>query len=156
MVYFYSFMLVLVTSLTGYVSFYYLSFVKGNIYSTSKHKQIPMKLVLSASLKIFIALSSLMIFVPVAFIIITMLLKIKIEWLWWWNLFFSVFNGLYFIGYLYPKVRRIIHWDLKNPTEKWDELYRNFNLASQNFFYLTATNFLLALSAYLIYIYKNF
>lgn len=69
--------------------------------------------------------------------------------LWWLSFFVSIFNGLFFVSYFYPKMKRIIHWDLKNPVEKWDELYRSFNNVSKLLIILSFTNFIVVAITYL-------
>lgn len=147
--YFFIFILIISSFSLGYDSYYYYAFSKGIIYSPSQHKQIPMKFILSASLKTFLFIKGIMILSPLVFILIILLLKIKISILWWLSLFVSIFNGLFFVGYMYPKIKRVIYWDIKNPIEKWDKLYLSYNQSSKNLFIISLFNFFLILISYL-------
>lgn len=147
--YFYIFLLTISAFSLGYENYYYSAFVKGIIYSPSQQKQVPIKFILSASLKIFLLIKGILILSPLIFILIVLLLQLKISILWWMSLFVSFFNGLFFVSYLYPKIKRIIYWDIKNPVEKWDKLYLSFNQSSKNLLLISLFNFLLIFVSYL-------
>lgn len=149
MIYFYTLFLVIVSFSFGYDLFFNNSFIKGMIFSPSHQKQVPMKFVLSASLNIFLPIKILIMISTLAIILIILLAQIKISILWWLSLFVGIFNGLIFVSYFYPKMKRIIHWDLKNPVEKWDELYRSFNNVSKLLIVLSFTNFIVVVITYL-------
>ncbi len=147
--YFYIFILVVSTFSLGFDFFYNNSFNKGMIYSLSSQKQIPMKFVLSASLKTFLFVKILLIVAPLAFILIILLLQLRISILYWISLFVCIFNGMYFIGYLYPKIKRMIHWDIKNPIHKWESLYKSYNQSSEILLIISLINFIIILIAFL-------
>lgn len=145
--YFYLFLTILISLSFGYDLFYYSAFSKGMIYSPSQQKYISMKFVLSAALRIFLVIKTLLIFLPSIFILIILLLQIKISILWWSSLFISIFNGSFFTGYLYLKIKRIIYWDIKNPVYKWDKLYQSYNSSSKSLLLISIVNLFLILIA---------
>jgi len=148
--YFFVSLLVLASFSLGFDYFYHFVFNKGMIFTSVQQKQIPMKFVLSATLKVFIILKSLLIIPTFIAIVIILLLQIKISILSWSAIIFSIFNGTYFMGYLLPKLRRIIHWDIKNPIEKWDELYKGYNSSSKILVMISAINLLLVFVSLII------
>ncbi len=134
----------------GYELFFNNVFIKGMIFSPSHQKQVPMKFVLSASLNIFLPFKILIMIITLAMIFMVLVAQIQISILWWLSFFVSIFNALFFVSYLYPKMKRIIYWDLKNPVEKWDELYKNFNSASKLLVIISFTNFIVVVITYLV------
>lgn len=148
--YFYIFLISLVSLSLGYDLFFAQSFNKGLILSPSQHKQVLMKLVLSASFKIFLIIKTLIIIVSIFFAVYIISFQIVVKVFWWLMFFVCVFNGLYYIGYLLPKLNRIIHWDLKNPVEKWDEVYKSYNRASKILISISVFNFLLVWITFLL------
>ncbi len=88
--------------------------------------------------------------IALAMIFMVLVAQIQISILWWLSFFVSIFNALFFVSYLYPKMKRIIYWDLKNPVEKWDELYKNFNNASKLLVIISFTNFIVVVITYLV------
>lgn len=150
MTYLYTLLISLVSLSLGYDLFFAQSFNKGLIFSPSQHKQVLMKFVLSASFKIFITIKTLLVIVSLVGALFIISFQINVKVFWWLVFFVSVFNGLYFIGYLFPKLNRIIHWDLKNPVEKWNEIYKSYNRASNIMILISMCNFLLAWASFLI------
>ncbi len=142
--------LVVVSFSFGYELFFNNVFIKGMIFSPSHQKQVPMKFVLSASLNIFLPFKILIMIIALAMIFMVLVAQIQISILWWLSFFVSIFNALFFVSYLYPKMKRIIYWDLKNPVEKWDELYKNFNSASKLLVIISFTNFIVVVITYLV------
>ncbi len=142
--------LVVVSFSFGYELFFNNVFIKGMIFSPSHQKQVPMKFVLSASLNIFLPFKILIMIITLAMIFMVLVAQIQISILWWLSFFVSIFNALFFVSYLYPKMKRIIYWDLKNPVEKWDELYKNFNSASKLLVIISFTNFIVVVITYLV------
>ena len=123
--------------LFGFDYFFVSVFNKGLIFVPVVSKQITMKFVLSALLITSITFRIFILMFVILSIAFSLLNSINLELLVWLSLFIQIFYHIYFVGYLFPKVRRIIYWDYKNPISKWESLYQN---------YLKASNYLLAVS----------
>ncbi|MCX8056589.1 MAG: hypothetical protein N3F03_03135 [Ignavibacteria bacterium] len=148
MIYIFTLILIIITFSFGYDYFYHNAFNKGLIFSPSHQKQILMKFVLSASLKFFHIIKFLLIILSLMVIAGTLLFQIKISILWWATLFLNIFNGMFFTGYQYPKMKRIIYWDYKNPVQKWDEIYKSYNQSSKIMLIVCSINFTICLFAF--------
>ncbi|MFN4110834.1 MAG: hypothetical protein ACK4G1_01055 [Ignavibacteria bacterium] len=152
--YFFLFLTILSSLSLGYDYFYYSAYNKGMFFIPSQQKHISMKFVLSASLKIFLLIKTLLSLSPLIFIFIVLPLQVKISILWWFPIFISIFHGMFFIGYLYPKIKRIIYWDIKNPVDKWNKLYQNYNSSSKILLWISFLNFLSILIAHLVGLFR--
>lgn len=133
----------------GYDYFFNNAFNKGLIFSPIQKKQLTMKFVLSAALKVLLPLKLFLIVAALIFVFIILLLQLKISILWWISLIVCIFNGVYFVGYLYPKIKRIIHWDIKNPINKWESLYKSYNQSSKILVIISLINSVLIVMAFL-------
>jgi hypothetical protein len=95
---------------------------------------------------------SLVTILPLITVLLVILFQVKISLLWWIGLFLQFAYGVYYIGYIYPKMRRFANWDLKNPTTKWETLYTSF--AKANSFLLifgSVTSIFLCIAFFLSY-----
>lgn len=68
-----------------------------------------------------------------------------------WLTCLSIFTYcIYYIGYVYPIMRRMSSWDLKNPQKKWDEIYIRWEKANNIQFYLSLLCTILILSVIVV------
>lgn len=150
MEYIYLILLVISSISTGYDYFFVQVFKKGLEFLPADKKIITNKFVLAASVKYFLPVRILLIVIPLGIIFYILIKQINIKIHWWIVLFVMMFYGLYYIGYLFPKVRRIFHWDLKNPQTKWEELYKSYEVSCKLLLIISFFNFLLVIISLLL------
>lgn len=143
MEYTYLILLIISSISMGYDYFFVQVFNKGMEFLPADKKIITNKFVLAASVKYFLLVRILMIIIPLVIIFYILIEQINIKIHWWIVFFVMMFYGLYYIGYLLPKVRRIFHWDLKNPQTKWENLYKSYNGSCKLLLIISTFNFLL-------------
>lgn len=107
-----------------------ISFERGSKLVPSSARIITFKSVLGWAIFSVSPVKSLTTVLPLIAVLFVILFQIEISILWWIGLFVQFVYGVYYIGYIYPKMRRFANWDLKNPAAKWEKLYTTFAKAN--------------------------
>lgn len=150
MEYIYLILLIISSISSGFDYFFVQVFNIGLGFLPLDKKILTYKYVLAASTKYFLGFRMLMIIIPLIIIIYILINHISLQIHWWIVLFVMMFYGLYFIGYLLPKIRRMTHWDLKNPISKWESLYNSYYTSCKILIYLSTLNLVIILISILI------
>ncbi len=107
-----------------------ISFERGSKLVPSSSRAVIFKSALGWAIYSVSPVKSAVTVLPLIAISLIIFFQMKISLLWWLGLFLQFGYGVYFIGYIYPKMRRFANWDLRNPIVKWETLYTSFAKAN--------------------------
>lgn len=88
---------------------------------------VAFKNILAAALYSVLPIKTLITILSSIAIALLLLLEIQVSIIWWVGLFLQLIYGVYYIAHISPLMRRFVQWDLKNPINKWDELYKKYS-----------------------------
>ncbi|MBM4176684.1 MAG: hypothetical protein FJ213_11015 [Ignavibacteria bacterium] len=107
-----------------------ISFERGSKLVPSSSRAVTFKSVLGWAIYSVSPVKSAVTVLPLIAISFIIFFQMEISLLWWIGLFLQFGYGIYFVGYIYPKMRRFANWDLRNPIAKWESLYSTFAKAN--------------------------